>query len=341
MPRLKQREEALEIAGTENQEERLEVVEEPEPVEQPKRKRGRPKKVRTPEELEAAEHPKKRGRPKKIRTPEEIEAAAQPKKRGRPRKVTEEPESPAVSSPDPATLDMFPEPTVESASETPEPVASEPQTELEPPVAPSEMPSEETPASEPAVASAPEAAPSAPEPEAEPQAEPAAPDEPSAEEVPVSTPEAEAGTPEPSPQDQEFALKYDTSSSERYVDSTSLKTQFEKVLEELAKISKDMLSWEVEKFTNRFTKKYVGEGMTLEEANAQKFEAFLGGFITNAAMDLYDRGYKDAAFHKLEQAINVLEARKKLEDEVESIKTRNEEDVVDLSDMLGLFVGDA
>ena len=131
------------------------------------------------------------------------------------------------------------------------------------------------------------------------------------------------------------------SSGERYVDSTSQKTQFEKILEELAKISKDMLSWEVDKFTDRFTKKYVGEGMTIEEANAQKFEAFLGGFITNAAMDLYDRGYKDAAFHKLEQAVNVLEARKKLEDEVESIKTRNEEDVVDLSDMLGLFVGDA
>ena len=113
------------------------------------------------------------------------------------------------------------------------------------------------------------------------------------------------------------------------------------MLEELGKISKDMLSWEVDKFTDRFTKKYQDEGMTMEEANAQKFEAFLGGFITNAAMELYDRGYKDAAFHRLEQTINVLEARKKLDGEVESIKTLNEEDVVDLSDMLGLFVGDA
>ena len=138
----------------------------------------------------------------------------------------------------------------------------------------------------------------------------------------------------------EVTLKYDMDSGKRYVDEISQKTNFEKVLEELAKISKDMLSWEVEKFTDRFTKKYIGEGMTLEEANSKKFEAFLGGFITNAAMELYDRGYKDAAFHKLEQAVSVLEARKKLDYEVDSIKARQDEDVVDLSDMLGLFDGD-
>ena len=138
----------------------------------------------------------------------------------------------------------------------------------------------------------------------------------------------------------EVTLKYDMDSGKRYVDEISQKTNFEKMLEELAKISKDMLSWEVEKFTDRFTKKYVGEGMTLEESNSQKFEAFLGGFITNAAMELYDRGYKNAAFHKLEQAISVLEARKKLDYEVDTIKSRQDEDVVDLSDMLGLFDGD-
>ena len=161
-----------------------------------------------------------------------------------------------------------------------------------------------------------------------------APEEPAGEEPTVVQEAAPA-------EDQgEVTLKYDMDSGKRYVDEISQKTNFEKMLEELAKISKDMLSWEVEKFTDRFTKKYVGEGMTLEESNSQKFEAFLGGFITNAAMELYDRGYKNAAFHKLEQAISVLEARKKLDYEVDTIKSRQDEDVVDLSDMLGLFDGD-
>ena len=161
-----------------------------------------------------------------------------------------------------------------------------------------------------------------------------APEEPAGEEPTVAQEAA------PSEDQGEVTLKYDMDSGKRYVDEISQKTNFEKMLEELAKISKDMLSWEVEKFTDRFTKKYVGEGMTLEESNSQKFEAFLGGFITNAAMELYDRGYKNAAFHKLEQAISVLEARKKLDYEVDTIKSRQDEDVVDLSDMLGLFDGD-
>ncbi|MCR4819086.1 MAG: hypothetical protein K5841_09045 [Fretibacterium sp.] len=174
-----------------------------------------------------------------------------------------------------------------------------------------------------------------------PAEEPAAVEEPVSEEEPAAQ-EEPAVTQEAAPaEDQgEVTLKYDMDSGKRYVDETSQKTDFEKMLDELAKISKDMLSWEVEKFTDRFTKKYVAEGMTLEEANSQKYEAFLGGFITNAAMELYDRGYEEAAIHKLEQAISVLEARKKLETEVDSIKARQEEDVVDLSDMLGLFDGD-
>ena len=57
-------------------------------------------------------------------------------------------------------------------------------------------------------------------------------------------------------------------------------------------------------------------------------------------MELYDRGYRDAAFQSLEQALKVLDTKRKLEIEVESIKARNEEDSVDLSDMLGLFGGD-
>ena len=137
----------------------------------------------------------------------------------------------------------------------------------------------------------------------------------------------------------EFSLTYDVTSKRRYVDLTSQKTEFERVLEELAKIGHDILSWEVEKFTSKFaTKKYQGSGSE-EEATAQKYEAFLGGFITNAAQELYDRGYRETAFRYLEQTKNVLEARQKLESEVESIKTRVEEseDLVDVSDILGLF----
>lgn len=58
--------------------------------EAPKKKRGRPRKVKTEEEIAAEEAPKrKRGRPRKVKTEEEIaaEAAAPKKKRGRPRKT--------------------------------------------------------------------------------------------------------------------------------------------------------------------------------------------------------------------------------------------------------------
>ena len=149
-------------------------------------------------------------------------------------------------------------------------------------------------------------------------------------------PEAAAPDEQALEKKDDFTLQYDVSSRERYVDSTSQKTEFDRMLDELSRISKDMLSWEVEKFTG----KYQGEGDEAAAATARKFEAFLGGFITNAAMELYDRGYRDAAFQSLEQALKVLDAKRKLETEVESIKARNEEDSVDLSDMLGLFGGD-
>lgn len=56
-----------------------EALAEPLPVEDPpKRKRGRPKKIRTPEELAAMAAPKKRGRPKKVIEVKE-EAPASPK----------------------------------------------------------------------------------------------------------------------------------------------------------------------------------------------------------------------------------------------------------------------
>ena len=136
--------------------------------------------------------------------------------------------------------------------------------------------------------------------------------------------------------DEPFQLKYDVMSGERYVDKVSTKTEFDKMLDELAAISKDLLSWQVEKFAKQYTGKFSGES---SEADARKYEAFLGGYITNAAMTLYDNGYKDAAIKQLEQAEHILVARKKLEDETAAIKERvvEEDAAVDLSDILGMF----
>mgnify|MGYP000852076988 FL=1 len=126
----------------------------------------------------------------------------------------------------------------------------------------------------------------------------------------------------------DFTLKYDMNSNQRYVDSTSQKSEFDRVLDELASISRDMLDWDLEKFT----KKHGGD---TEDSFPLKLEAFLGGFIVNAAVELYNRGYSEAAFRRLEQARTVLEAKKKLEVEVEAIKAK-QDGSFDLSDMLGL-----
>ncbi|MBR1658616.1 MAG: hypothetical protein IJ697_09170 [Synergistaceae bacterium] len=144
--------------------------------------------------------------------------------------------------------------------------------------------------------------------------------------------EDEAGN-ESEPED--FALKYDFTSGERYVDKVSTKTEFDKMLDELAGISKELITWQTEKFARDYTSRFQEE----TQAEARKYEAFLGGYITNAAMILYDKGYRDAALKQLEQAKSILEARKKLEDETSAIKSRVEEqnDAVDLSDILGLF----
>lgn len=133
-------------------------------------------------------------------------------------------------------------------------------------------------------------------------------------------------------------LDYDFTSGKRYVDSVSTKTDFDRMLDELSAISKDLLSHEVEKFAKQFTGKFQGD-FDKAESDAKKYEAFLGGYITNAAMILYDNGYREAAIKRLEQAKSILEARKKLEDETAAIKTRVEEEneSVDLSDILGLF----
>lgn len=133
-------------------------------------------------------------------------------------------------------------------------------------------------------------------------------------------------------------LQYDFTSGERYVDKVSTKTEFDRMLDELAAISKDLLSWEAEKFAKEYTGRF-NEGSDTSQSDARKYEAFLGGYITNAAMLLYDKGYREVAIKQLEQAKSILEARKKLEDETSAIKSRVEEqnDTVDLSDILGLF----
>ena len=133
-------------------------------------------------------------------------------------------------------------------------------------------------------------------------------------------------------------LDYDFTSGERYVDKVSTKTEFDKMLDELSAISKELLSWQTEKFARDYTEKFT-EGGESSVADMRKCEAFLGGYITNAAMMLCDMGYMDSAIRQLEQAINILKARKKLEDETSAIKSRVEEqnDAVDLSDILGLF----
>lgn len=433
MPRLKKTvgaeqgyrvdETALEIteAVTDSAVEIQAETERTESVEQPKRKRGRPRKIR-PEGME--EQPKrKRGRPRKTpvepESPTGVVADVE-----MPNALAEQSSVPDVSDPEPTAvagmevemLNLIPESSpvpdvtgsdvnvsaeMESDAETPNltaessrvPEVAEPESDVsaktgtdvetpdllaEPsPVSDISEPDAEA-SSEPVKQQSDEPQVSESvtegtdseadiktedEPEPKPEAEPVSTEQlaetpedisaPQLEAEPVSTEQAEEVSEAPAAEEvdnvqadsaageEEFSLKYDTSSEERYVDSTSLKTQFDKVLEELGKISKDMLSWEVDKFTDKFTKKFQDDSMTEEEANAKKFEAFLGGFITNAAMELYDRGYREAAFNRLEQTINVLEARRKLDNEVESIKARNDEDVVDLSDMLGLFVGDA
>ena len=152
-------------------------------------------------------------------------------------------------------------------------------------------------------------------------------------------------TPEPEPElpvsHKDYSgsqLDYDFTSGERYVDKVSTKTEFDKMLDELAAISKDLLSWQTEKFARQYTDKFQ-EGGESSVADARKCEAFLGGYITNAAMLLYDMGYRDIAIKQLEQAVSILKARMKLEDETSAIKSRVEEqnDSVDLSDILGLF----
>ncbi|MBR2209633.1 MAG: hypothetical protein IJ859_12555 [Synergistaceae bacterium] len=137
---------------------------------------------------------------------------------------------------------------------------------------------------------------------------------------------------------EDIELKYDFTSGERYVDKVSTKTEFDKMLDELAAISSDLLSHEVEKFAKKYASKFQGD-FEKSEADAKKYEAFLGGYITNAAMILYDNSYKDAAIRQLDQAKNILVARQKLEVETEAIKERvvEENAAVDLSDILGMF----
>lgn len=173
------------------------------------------------------------------------------------------------------------------------------------------------------------------EPEAEPE-EPVIPDEPEAElEEPVVLDEPEPESEEPKTEPTEFALQYDVTSGKRYVDEVSTKTEFDKMLDELGSISHDIIEHESERFAGRYANKFSDE----ENAEARKYEAFLGGYISNAAMILYEKGYGDMAIKQLEQAKLKLEATKRLAEETAAIHSRVEEnnDMVDLSDILGLF----
>ncbi len=219
---------------------------------------------------------------------------------------------------EPVTDAAEPEPEVELIVETAE---SDPEPEPEPEIAPepdaSGLPSEIL-----------EAVAESPSTESEPEPEsPAEPD--SGQDTQPTSPTTDYSGEN---------LKYDFTSDERYVDKVSTKTEFDKMLDELADISKDLLSWQVEKFAKQHTSKFQGDS-DKAESDAKKYEAFLGGYITNAAMTLYDNGYRDIAIKQLEQAKSILEARKKLEEETEATRTRvaENDDAVDLTDILGLF----
>ena len=116
------------------------------------------------------------------------------------------------------------------------------------------------------------------------------------------------------------------------MDSTSRKSEFDKVLDELKRISEETLSWDI----LAMTRKHFGG---TEEEDARKYEAFMGAFITNAAMRLYDKGLEEAAFKNLEQAKTILEAKRKLAREAEAIRAKTQEDAIDVSDLLGFAVG--
>jgi hypothetical protein len=136
---------------------------------------------------------------------------------------------------------------------------------------------------------------------------------------------------------EDFVPQYDHTSTERYVDSTSQKSEFDRVLDELGRISQETLSWDI----LRWTRKHFGDR---EEDNARKFEAFMGAFIINAASALCDKGLADEAFKRLDQAKAILEAKLKLSREIEAIRSKTEEEAFDVSDMLGFggidFSGD-
>ena len=127
-----------------------------------------------------------------------------------------------------------------------------------------------------------------------------------------------------------FVPQYDVTSKERYVDSTSQKTELDRIIGELARISLETLSWDILKMT----KKHFGND---EGTNARKLEAYLGGFIINAASVLFDKGLGDVAFKKLEEAKKILEVKHKLDEEAQTTRLKTKEYDIDVSDVLGLL----
>ena len=244
---------------------------------------------------------------------------------------TPEPEQ----KPEESTLALVDESTTEP--ETPEPTPITPE-EPEPPQ--DDTTENIDVVNTPDEASAPVEELTPPEPEQEPEQEPETPE-------PVSTP-ITPEEPAP-PQDdtlenvnvvdkpeEEKKPEEAPKSGTRYVDLN--KTDFDKMLDELASISKDIIEHETEKFAKKCTVKFHGD-FDKDEADAKKYTAFLGGYITNSAMLLCDLVNFETAISKLEEVCNVLKARKKIDAETAAIRTQVEEEgaVVDLSDILGLF----
>ena len=293
--------------------------------------------------------------------------AEEPSPDVKPVAVPEEP-SPDVE-PAPAAKETLPdiEPVVETVEPLPEiepvPVAEEPLPDVEAVPAAEELSPEIEPApiaeeSSPDVEAIPDTEEHLPDVEPAPVPEEPLPNvehKPDTSGLPAEILEAVGESPAPEPESEPDSgqdsqptshtkdysgetLNYDFTSGERYVDKVSTKTEFDKMLDELSAISKDLLAHEVEKFAVKFTGKFQGDS-DKAEADAKKYEAFLGGYITNAAMTLYDNGYRDSAIKQLEQAKSILEARKKLEEETEATRTRvaENDDTVDLTDILGLF----
>ena len=128
---------------------------------------------------------------------------------------------------------------------------------------------------------------------------------------------------------REFVPQYDIASTQRYVDSTSRKTESDRTLDELRSRAGDALARDLVDMAQEYLH-------GTEEDNARCLEAFLGAFVAGASTQLFDRGFEEAALRQLDQARTILEARQKLSREIEEMRSRAEKETFDVSALLGL-----